>query len=372
MAPDWIAPSTAQATSGLDRNFAHGGCQVGADLVVALGAQVGLDAAGRDDDGLGGGAHLARVERERERQVGQHGLVVVGRLDHDVVDAGELGVDLGLLAVVDQPLAEDVAAGEVDRLDRRMGDQGLGRGTALGHAQRDQVQVDAVLGQHGADGAHGDGGRQDRVAVRLDDDGVAGRERGEQARIGVPGREGAAADHQADATADDLVMLLHHQRRVLALGLFPVRLGRHEALLAPGVGDRLQAAVQRVGGGAGLEGHHPALAGGGHHGMAHLEALLVDSVQDLEADAGAARSADGLPALHRGLTGGNQRLDVADRIAHVERDAVGRAFLAAPAALAGLAELEVPAQVGLERGLAVGSRGLTVDLGLGISLKGDQ
>ncbi len=338
--------------------------QVGADLVVALVAFVGVDAAGRHEDRLRGGAHLAGVQRQREGEVAQHRLVGVGRVDDDVVDAGQLGIDLGLAAVVDQPLAEDVAAGEVDRLHRRVGGERLGGAALRRDAERDQVGVDAVLGQHGADRAHGDRRRQDGVAVRLDDDGVAGGERSEQAGVGVPGREGAAADHQADTAADDLVMLLHDQRRVLALRLFPAGLGRHEALLAPGVGDGFEAAVLGVRA-AGLEGHHPALAGGHHHRVGDLEALRVEAGEDFQTDAGTAVGTDGLPALHRFGAGGDQCLGFYTRVADAELGAVGRGFAAEHAGLAGLAQFEGLAQVGLESTLAVVGRGFAVQLRAG-------
>ena len=127
-----------------------------------------------------------------------------------------------------------------------MGDQLLRRGAVVGDGQRDEVGVDAVFGEHGADGADGDRGRQDGIAVRLDDDGVAGRQRGEQAGVGVPGREGAATDDDADATPHNLEVLLHHQRRVFALRFFPDGFGRHEALFAVGVGHCFEAAVLGV------------------------------------------------------------------------------------------------------------------------------
>ena len=266
--------------------------------------------------------------------------------------------------MVEQPLAEDVAAGEIDRLDRRVGDQLLRR-LALGrHAQRDQVGVDAVLGEHGADRPDGDRGGQDGVAVRLDDDRVAGRQRGEQAGIGVPGREGAATDDDADATADDLEVLLQHQWRVLALRLFPGRLVRHETLLAVSVGDGLEAAFLRVRG-AGLKGHHPALAGGHHHRVRQFETLPVQAVEDFQADPGAAIGAGGLPAGHGRLASGDQRLDVAHRVGHVQFDAVGRLLAAMPAGLAGLAQREVLADVGFEGQHAVFGGGFTVGLGAG-------
>ena len=144
----------------------------------------------------------------------------------------------------------------------------------------------------------------------LDDHRVAGRQRREPSGVGVPGREGAAADNDADATADDLEVLFQHQRRVLALRLFPGRLVQHEALLAVSVGDGFEAAFLSVRG-AGLKGHHPALAGGQHHRVRQFETLPVQAVENFKADPGAAIGAGGLPAGHRFPAGGDQGVDVA-------------------------------------------------------------
>ena len=333
--------------------------QIGADVVVGLVAVFGFDAASRHEQRLRGGAHLAGIERQREGQVAQHRLVGVGRVDDDVVHTGQFGIDLSLAAVVDQPLAEDIATGEVDRLDGRVGDQLLGRGALVADAQRDEVGIDAVFGEHGADRAHGDGGRQDGLAVRLDDHGIAGGQRGEDAGVGIPGREGAAADDNADAASDDFKMLLQDQRRVLALRLFPDRFSRDERLFAPGVGNGFEAAILGVRG-AGLEGHHPALAGGQHHGVGQFETLLVQAVEDFDADAGTAFSADFLPAIHGLFASGDQRGVVTHRVLHIQFDAVGRFLAAGPAVLAGLAQFELLAEMGFESLLAVFRGGFAV------------
>jgi len=346
----------------LGQEAGDGHRQVGTDVIVRLVSFVGGYAASRDQDGLRGRAHLAGVERQREGQVAEHLLIAVGRVNDDVVYAGQLGIDLGLAAVVDQPLAEDVATGEVDRLDGLVGDQLLRRFALVGDAQADQVGVNAVLGEHGADGADGDRGRQDGVAVRLGDHRVAGGQGGEQAGIGVPGRESAAADDDADATADDLEVLLHDQRRILALRLFPGRFAGHELLLAVGVGNGFEAAILGVRG-AGLEGHHPALAGGHHDRVGEFEALLVQAAQDFQAEAGAAVGAGGLPANHGLFASGDQGLDVADRVLHVEVDTVGRLLAAHPATLAGLVEDELLAKVGFVGFLAIIRRRFAIDLG---------
>ncbi|MCY1418446.1 hypothetical protein D9M71_340070 [compost metagenome] len=104
--------------------------------------------------------------------------------------------------------------------------------------------------------------------MRLDQHRVAGGQAGEQARIGVPGREGGAADHQRQAARDDMPALVQHQRVGLALRLGPARRFRHLGHGAPGVGQRFQGAVLGVGA-AGLERHHVALPAGVHHRVGH-------------------------------------------------------------------------------------------------------
>ena len=127
---------------------------------------------------------------------------------------------------------------------------------------------------------------------------------------------------------------------------------RHEALLAVSVGDGLEAAFLGVRG-AGLKGHHPALAGGHHHRVRQFETLPVQAVEDFQADPGAAVGAGGLPAGHRLAAGRDQF------------DAVGRLLAAMPGSLAGLAQREVLADVGFEGQLAVLGGGFTVGLGAG-------
>jgi len=141
-------------------------------------------------------------------------------------------------------------------------------GAALvGHTQGDQVGVDAVLSQHSANGAHSDGGRQHGVAVWFDDHGIASGQGCKQTGVSVPSGEGAAAHHQAHTTAHNFKVLLHHQGWVFALWLFPGAFGGHKALFTPGVSHGFESTVLCVGC-AGLERHHPALAGGHHHGVA--------------------------------------------------------------------------------------------------------
>jgi hypothetical protein len=201
--------------------------------------------------------------------------------------------------------------------------------------------------------------------VWLDDHRIAGGQGGEQARVGVPGREGRAADHQRRSPADHLEVLLHHQRRVLALRLLPVRLARHEAHFTVRISHRLQPAILGVRP-AGLEGHAEALAGGVHHRPGDLEAGLVQPVEDLQAHAGAAVDAQLLPGDHGRRGGSEQRLGVADRVLHAEIDAIGRAITGQPAGDAGLAEVEALGEQRMHRLLADFAGALSVDLRTGL------
>ena len=83
--------------------------------------------------------------------------------------------------------------------------------------------------------------RQDRGGVRLHDHRVAGREAREQPRVAVPGRERAAADHEADAARHDPEVLLHPQRSPCRG--FPQRLRGHAPHLSRCIATASGAAV---------------------------------------------------------------------------------------------------------------------------------
>jgi hypothetical protein len=87
---DWIAPGGGGG-GRIGEEFVDGGAKVTRDLVETLVAFVGLDPAGGHEDVLRRCAHLPRVQAQRKGQVAQHGLVLVGRFDDDVVDAGQPG-----------------------------------------------------------------------------------------------------------------------------------------------------------------------------------------------------------------------------------------------------------------------------------------
>ena len=196
----------------------------------------------------------------------------------------------------------------------------------------------------------------------LDDHRVAGGERGEEAGVGVPGREGRAADHQRDAAADDFEALLQHRGRVLALRLLPGGLGGHVGHGFPGGGDGFERAVLGMRA-AGLERHHRPLARGQHHGVRDLEAARMDARQGFEQHAHAAFGPRGLPGGLGRQRGGDQRGTVAFGIADVERGAEGRALGGDARAFAGLVQRVVLAAE-RERGVpALGLRALAIDLG---------
>ena len=134
------------------------------------------------------------------------------------------------------------------------------RGFALvSHAQRNEVGVDTIFSEHGTYGAHRHRHRQYRHLMGFNDDCVARSERSKQAGVGVPGGESTATHHHRHTTPDDFKMLLHCQRRVLALGFFPMGFTRHKTLLAPGMRHSLKTTVLRVRR-TRLKRHHPALA----------------------------------------------------------------------------------------------------------------
>ncbi|MCY1222459.1 hypothetical protein D9M72_345530 [compost metagenome] len=322
-----------------------------------------VDAVLRHIDVLRCRAHLARVQRQRERDIAHHALEVAGGVDHDLVDAGLLGIDLGLVRIALQPVAIGAAAGEVDqahfRAQRQRGRHALGR--VVGH-QRDQVGVEAGFLQHLARHLDGDRQRQDRARVRLDHHRIAGRQAGEQAGIAVPGREGAAADHQAHAARHHAVALFHAQRFVLALRLFPRGLLRNAAQFVPGIGHGFQAAVLRVRA-AGLEGHHEGLAGGVHHRVGNLEAAAVQALQDFQRHADPGFRPGLAPGRHAFGHAGKELVEVGLRIGDAQFRAVGRDFLAGLADGARLRQRERAVQAGLKGGLAIGAGRFAVDPG---------
>ena len=202
--------------------------------------------------------------------------------------------------------------------------------------------------------------------MRFDDHRIAGHQSGEQSWICVPGRKRAAADHQGDTATDDFEALFHHQRRVLALRLFPARCTRHRAHFAVRISDGFQPAVLRMRA-AGLERHHPALPGGHHHRMGDFEARLVQSRERFEADAGSAFDAELLPRRHRGERSIDQRLRFAYRILDFERNAVRRMLAGQPADASRLIEFELASCMTQRCGFAFIVRGFAVDLRLGCS-----
>jgi hypothetical protein len=209
----------------------------------------------------------------------------------------------------------------------------------------------------------------------LDHDGVARHQRREQARVGVPGREGVAADDHGDPAPDDVVVLVHDQR-LTAARLLPAHRRRDAQLLGQTGRDGLEGPVLGVRT-AGLEGHHERLTAGVHDGGGDLERPCVDPVDDLQRDGGADLGTDRAPGRHRRLGRGQQLLDVDLGVPHAQGRAVGRDLLADPAArrtaaVSGLSAEGVvgPGQVGVEGPAAVVGGRLAVDpgrWGLGIA-----
>ena len=313
----------------------------------------GLDAVPRNQHVLRGGAHLSTVEAQREAEVAAHPGEVVGGVHDDRVDAGLLGVHVGLPRVGFQPVAELCRAGEVD--DFHLGPQRQRRGELLVRrlgGQLHQVRVEAGLGEHLTGVPDGDRQRQYRPRVRLDDDRVAGRERGEQARVRIPRRERVAADDERDAAGYHMEGLAHPQRLALAGRLLPPRLRGMAGLLGVRVRQRLQRAVQRVRA-TGLERHDERLPGGVLHRVGQFEDVLVQRVQDFQAHPGAGGRSRVAPRRQRRAGGRDQGVRGAVRVAHVQGYPERRRLGGHLPVDAGLVEREVMAEVGAEGGLPV-------------------
>ena len=166
--------------------------------------------------------------------------------------------------------------------------------------------------------------------MRLDDHRVAGGEAREHAGIGVPRREGGAADRHGDAARHDAPLLVHTQRLRPRPAAFPsAPLAGTLVISAIGVGNSLQRAVLRVRP-TRLERHHERLAGCVLHGVGDGEALLVEAMNDLEAYAGARLDAGRRPAGACRPRRRHELIDGSRRIGDAERKAP-RALLLAEA-----------------------------------------
>ena len=138
-------------------------------------------------------------------------------------------------------------------------------------------------------------------------------------------------------------------------------LAGHAGHLVPGVGDRFQPAVLGVRA-AGLKGHDEGLAGAVHDRMGHQEALLVDALENFQADADAGIDGGARPGGARFLRGGDQLRRIAFRIGDAEFQAKGRDLPPNAPAVGRLVQLERLAEQGLEGRFAVRLGGFAVDL----------
>ena len=266
-----------------------------------------------------------------------------------------------------EPGAEGRAAGVVDDRDLVALGEGLGEALPVGlGGELHEGRVEAGLLEHLAGDLDRDRERQHGARVRLDDDGVAGDERGEDAGVGVPRRERVAADDERDAARHEAVVLLHPGRRRVALAvtarLLPEHRGGHALLLDEPGRDRLDRAVLRVRP-TGLERHDERLARRVHDGVGDLEAALVDPVDDLDAHRGPHLRTGVPPRRHRRASGRETGVDVERRVGDPERRPVGRDLAAHEGAVGRLARQGGirPAQVRLVSGQPVGGRRLAVD-----------
>ncbi|EAQ00328.1 carR [Janibacter sp. HTCC2649] len=277
----------------------------------------------------GAGADLALVEREHrealERLVEER---VVGRHDVREEDVGALAAELeghrddvlrGVLH--DQPPGRRLA-GERDLVDARVGREGL--------AGLDAEAVDHVedtVGEQVGDDLDDSQDRRGRLLGRLEDDAVAGRERGSE----LPRRHEDGEVPRDDLTddAEGLVEVVGH-RVVVDLG-DPALLGADASSEVAEVVDR-----ERKVGGEGLADRLAVLPGLEH---GELLEVLLEPVGDLEQDVAPLRrrrATPGVLGVRGGLDGGvdvgclaashhHERLavdwrDVLERLAILGRD----------------------------------------------------
>jgi hypothetical protein len=100
---------------------------------------------------------------------------------------------------------------------------------------------------------------------------------------------------------------------------------------------------------ASLEGHHVRLSAGVHHRVAHLQAALVDAVEDLQADGGAQRRAGVAPGVRTAGRGHEQGVDVDAGVPYAQLRPVRRAFRTDIVVhRAALLQWEVPPEVVVE------------------------
>jgi hypothetical protein len=302
-------------------------------------------------------AHLAGIERERERNVARNGLDVGSGVDHDLIDACFLRVHLSLVCMAFEPGAILGAAGEVDQLDLRTQREILNQCAVVrvGREQGDDVWIETGFAQDVARDAHGNRQRKNSAGVRFDDDRVTGGQICEEAGVTVPRWEGAAAQYQTSAAWHDGIALMHRERRILSLWLFPVGISGDTTQLVPCVNDSFERAVLGVWA-ACLERHHEGLSGGVHDAVADLEGRAVDARQNLEAHADPCLRTGGAPTGLCSSSGGKQSIRVSFWVADAEREAKWRDFSSYGLAGRRLIELEGLIQVSLERRVTVGVR----------------
>ena len=170
----------------------------------------------------------------------------------------------------------------------------------------------------------------------------------EHRRIGVPGREGGAGEaHRHTAWHQPIALAQPQGRRAEAA--LPEGLGRHVRHGRLCVGERLHAAVERVGAAARVA-HQSTLAGRVHHRLRAQEHVGVQALDDLHAHAEARVRRGRGPAGHCPPGRREQGVRVATRIVDAERLAgVGRDLVADAVDGAGLLELEGPAELGAKR-----------------------
>ncbi|MND98668.1 hypothetical protein D3C80_910290 [compost metagenome] len=257
------------------------------------------------------------------------------------------------------------AAGEIDDLDGGVIDQNLSHRLGQGvDGQGDQVGIKAEVGQHPTALARHDGHGQDGDGVRFQNDRIAGRQTGEQGRIGVPGREAGAADHQSDPAWDQNIGLVQTDGLAGEVA-FVAGVAGHVAHGLGGIGQGLDTPVQGVGAGA-AEGLGIALTRDVHDGLRHFEVHVIETGRHLGAQGQTQFGIGGAPVGPSDLGGGDQGLGITARIGDPQRLAgEGRDLGADMVDDAGQVQIKGVVQLGLERGLAGDGLVRPVDLGRG-------
>ena len=351
-----------QPGDGLGQPFGH--------LLAGHGA-IGRVHLRREIDGLRRGAHLRRKHAHRGRQRPQRRVQVLCPLQHHGIDARGFGEGQRRMGIRLDPGAEAGGAGEIDDGASGVLDEPLAQrfGQRI-DTERQQVRVEPRLRQNPPPGPHRDRHRQHRHRMRLDDHRIAGGQRRQDRRPGVPGGEGRAGKAHRHPARDDAIGLVEGDLG-RAEAAFPAGAFGGEAHRGLGMDQHLDPPVQRVHAGPRI-GHVERLPGGVHDRLHDLEQVVaVEGIESFQQHAQPRVDIGRSPARHRGAGGGEQGVGVGLRIGDAQRGlGIGRHLLPRLARHARLVQIEGPAALALKPRQPPGLRGLGIrvlarHLGLG-------